>query len=250
LTNWTWQLIAASVVCALWAVSHRFATQRLMRLLAVLAGSHPHRAMSYYAWLTWPGTVVHELAHWLAAVALGVQAGMPHLIPGKPNEHGETTLGYVPIAQTDPLRQSVIGVAPFVAGCAAVFLLSRQTGLLSLVELPWAESLAALWRWIAQPATPLYVYLLFAITQAMVPSESDRTAWPAVALLMVLGGIAAWWLGWTPPGVVQDWAQRGVYLLTIALGLVILFNGLLLLFVYLVTPHVIAWRALRDSRAY
>lgn len=66
-----------------------------------------------------PGTLIHELAHLLSAGMMLVSVGGINLIP-KIEEHG-VKLGHVEIAKTDPIRRSIIGFAPVLAGIAVIF---------------------------------------------------------------------------------------------------------------------------------
>jgi hypothetical protein len=66
-----------------------------------------------------PGTIVHELAHLLAAGLLFVKTGHMELTP-KIIEKG-VILGSVEIGKTDVLRRAVIGVAPVLVGITIIF---------------------------------------------------------------------------------------------------------------------------------
>jgi hypothetical protein len=151
-------------------------------------------AMTLYALFILPGTVVHEVAHWLVAIVLGVRASLPRVLPSGVDAQGRMVLGYVQIQRTDPLRHSLIGVAPLLAGSALVAWIAGQvftlpvptltrtgiTGLETLfASLPSVFQVADAW---------LYLYLLFAIANGMLPSPRDRESWLPVALFA--GGIA------------------------------------------------------------
>lgn len=70
--------------------------------------------ISVIAFLFFPGTVIHELAHALFAGLLGVPVGRMEFVPKIDGEH--VKLGSVQIAQTDPIRRFFIGAAPFIFG--------------------------------------------------------------------------------------------------------------------------------------
>lgn len=61
-----------------------------------------------------PGTLIHELSHYLVAILLQVPIGAMHLFP-KETETG-IKLGSVEIAKTDPFRRMLIGLGPFIFG--------------------------------------------------------------------------------------------------------------------------------------
>ena len=66
------------------------------------------------AFLFFPGTVLHELAHALFAGLLGVHVGTMEFVPKIDGD--KVKLGSVQIAQTDPIRRFLIGAAPFFFG--------------------------------------------------------------------------------------------------------------------------------------
>jgi len=69
--------------------------------------------------LFFPGTVIHELAHLLAAGLLFVKTGSMEIIPKVMDD--EIRLGSVQVAKTDPFRRTIIGVAPVLLGMAIIF---------------------------------------------------------------------------------------------------------------------------------
>ncbi len=70
----------------------------------------------FMALLFFPGTLVHELSHFLTAKLLFVSTGKIELIPY--GEGRNIKLGSVMIAKTDFMRNIFIGIAPFFAGTA------------------------------------------------------------------------------------------------------------------------------------
>lgn len=68
-----------------------------------------------------PGVMVHELAHWFVASVLFVPTGE---IEFWPQLHGDVVkLGSVAVAKTDPVRKTLIGVAPVIVGILVLLLL-------------------------------------------------------------------------------------------------------------------------------
>jgi hypothetical protein len=68
------------------------------------------------SFLFFPGTVLHELSHFLMAGLLRVQVHHIEFIPQIEGEH--VKLGSVSISHCDPVRRFFIGVAPFMMGTA------------------------------------------------------------------------------------------------------------------------------------
>ncbi len=75
--------------------------------------------------------------------------------------------------------------------------------------------------------TWLDLYLIFAVSTAMIPSESDREPWGPVITIFGLGVAILFLLGWTPR-VPQDFvtlARQLLDALTFALGIAVIVNG-------------------------
>ncbi len=198
---------------------------------------HTTLSMLLYALFVWPGTVVHEFAHWLVAGLLGVRAGFPHLIPSKVDSRGRMVLGHVRVERTDFVRGSLIGMAPFLFGSAAVALLARHAFALPIpaIEELSVQSLSALLyalpTILSVPDAWLYLYILFAIANGMMPSPSDREAWPALLLFVLLVGALLFFVVGVRqiPEAVALWGLRASTWLTFAFIITIVLDGLLLL---------------------
>lgn len=65
-----------------------------------------------------PGTLIHELSHYIMSLILQVPVGTMELLP-KAVENG-IKLGSVQIAKTDPIRRMLIGMAPFLFGVSII----------------------------------------------------------------------------------------------------------------------------------
>ena len=67
-----------------------------------------------------PGTIVHELSHFLAGLFLLVPVGEIEFIPEF--DDGSIKLGSAEIGKTDPIRRFLIGVAPLIVGTILILL--------------------------------------------------------------------------------------------------------------------------------
>lgn len=178
---------------ALLLFTHRWTTHLFIGALLRLSGNL-RVAMTLYALFILPGTIVHEVAHWLVALLLGVRASLPRVLPSGVDANGRMVLGYVQIQRTDPLRHSLIGVAPLLAGSALIAWMASQIFTLPLPTLTQSgmdglERLFAALPSVFQVADAwLYLYLLFAIANGMLPSPRDRESWLPVGLFA--GGVA------------------------------------------------------------
>jgi hypothetical protein len=160
-------------------------------------------ALVLFAILFFPGVLLHEISHYLMARLLGVPTGRFSLIP-RPLPDGRLQLGYVETRPTDPLRDSLIGGAPLLAGGFFVAYVGlAHLGLPGLWESLVAEQGTLFWQSLQSlPRRPdfwLWFYLTFAVSSTMMPSASDRRAWlpilAAFALLLVvvlLAGAGPW----------------------------------------------------------
>lgn len=157
-------------------------------------------AYATYAVLLLPGTLVHEFSHWLVARLLGVPASRPTI---RPELEGDSiVLGYVRTAGTDPIRQSLIGAAPiFIGGALVAGIAATIFGFEGLEALlPGVQGVTPLTHRLRAALHVedawLWVYLIFSISNVMLPSESDRVAWSRVlVLLVVIGGLIYFLIG-------------------------------------------------------
>lgn len=231
-------LLFAIAVAAL-LLTHRLATHLLITVFYRLS-HNLGMAMTFYALLIWPGTILHEVAHWLMAFIVGVPATLPHLLPGGVDGQGRMVLGYVKIAKTDPLRHALIGVAPLLAGSAAVVFLASYlfTVPLTTADAIGAATVARVWQSLPLlgqvPNGWLLLYLLVAIANAMLPSPSDRDAWPVIGLFLgTIGFLIVTLIGLPqlPPGLLVAGA-RVLGWLTFAFLVTAVLDGLLIIVLY------------------
>jgi hypothetical protein len=127
------------------------------------------------------------------AKILGVRTGSLSLLP-QVQADGTVQLGYVTYYKGQnlgPIRESLVGGAPLLAGTAVILLIGNR--IFSVTELAAAIQTGSINVLTLALATLLetndflvWLYLLFAITNAMLPSRSDRRAWPAFLLIMAI----------------------------------------------------------------
>ncbi|HFD39270.1 MAG TPA: hypothetical protein ENJ31_05410 [Anaerolineae bacterium] len=180
--------LAATLLPLLWI--KRRVTENLAVLSIRWLGDRDVALVVYFVVLL-PGVVVHEASHWLTAKLLGVKVRRFHLGPVRRGKR--LTLGSVQVANVDPVRISLIGLAPLVVGSALILLIGyRVLGIGALGELFAAGGveglLAGLDRLWHVPDFWLWLYLIFAISNAMLPSEADLA--PLRPVLLFLGIVA------------------------------------------------------------
>jgi hypothetical protein len=214
------------VVFGLTLFLQRWLHQHIQGLTFAVTGD-PGCAMRILFLLLLPGVVLHEGSHWVVAKVLGVRTGKVSLGLGRARGK-HFSLGSVNVERTDSLRESLIGLAPFVVGLGAILLIAGfgfnlwpntalTPGQMFDFVLPTAND----------PLTWLDLYLIFAVSTAMIPSESDREPWgPLIVFFGVVGGLSIL-LGWTPriPPDIIDIARQVLQALTFAFGVSVVVNG-------------------------
>jgi len=189
LMSFFWVAIALPVLLLLQRWIHRH-----LRGVAYLLTGRQSWAVIIYALILFPGVLLHELSHWLFANLLGVRTGAVSLLPRQLGD-GSIQLGYVEYFRRrglDPIRESLIGGAPLITGTAAILLIGiRVFDVPGLAQAVGSGEIAglteALGALFSTPDFFVWLYLLFAISNAMLPSPSDRRAWPAFILVLLLG---------------------------------------------------------------
>jgi hypothetical protein len=192
-------LLASAVLLLL---VQRLVQHTVQQLLFLLTG-RVEWALFLYAVLLLPGVLLHEGSHWLAAKMLRIRTGRVSLWPRLQSDR-ILRLGYVETERVDFLRSSLVGVAPLIAGILALLLLGQRVMQLDVLglavlsgEFDVARALAA--QTLGVPLAALWIYLVFAVSNSMFPSASDRRSWPWVGLvlsllvvLMLITGVGEW----------------------------------------------------------
>ncbi len=181
-------------------LTERWVHRRLQRLGFHLTKNRD-AALTIFAIILFPGVLLHELSHWLFARLLGVRTGRINLLPAV-NKKGELQLGALEYyaAGLDPIRESLVGAAPLITGSIVLLLIANY-----LFGLPEAQEtlssgqvqafLGLIWQSLHTPDFWLWLYLAFAVANAMMPSPADRRAWPAFAIIVALAVTALLLLG-------------------------------------------------------
>ncbi len=185
--------------------------------VAFLLTSNPRAAIWVYWVLFLPGTFLHEFSHWLTAKLLWVKTGSFSLWP-RPKKGGELQMGAVQVEVSDPFRHSIIGVAPLIFGSLAILLIGQfELALDQLGQALLSGDLTVLAQAVAQtlavPDVWLWLYLVFAISNAMLPSSSDRESWRTVLIYLGLTLALALGLGLNP-GLSPQLRQIGQAIIT------------------------------------
>ena len=176
----------------------RWLSRHLYGLGLLLSGSHDVAILLYFLLLL-PGVLAHELSHWLTAKLLRVPVGKVTIGPSM-KRGGATRLGSVSMGRTGPIRASLIGLAPLVTGSILILLIAYFVfGLVApaevAIDLPPQDVLSTLSGYLQVPNFWVWAYLIFSISNAMLPSESDRQAWLSLILYCCVAVVVLYGLG-------------------------------------------------------
>jgi hypothetical protein len=168
---------------------------------------------------------------------LRVKTGKFSLWP-KLKRGGELQMGAVQVDVADPFRHSLIGLAPLIFGSAAVLIIGQ--GWLGLGRLGEAlvsgnlqQMSAAVTKTLAVPDVWLWFYLVFAISNAMLPSASDREAWRTTLIYLGLALLLSVGLDLIPE-ISVEMEELGITILTYLLSAFVITIGVDLFFIVLI----------------
>jgi hypothetical protein len=206
-TGLLWFLLMLAPLIALQRVLHR----EIQTVLYLAGGRNAQLTMAVFSILFLPGVVLHEFSHFIVAKLLFVRTRGFSIIP-KMMPEGYLRMGYVEVAETDIVRDSLIGAAPLILGNLVVaYIAIYRLHLIPLWDVLRNGQMNLFWLGITLlPKVTdfaLWFYLTFAISSTMLPSQSDRHAWLplgfSVAVLVALAlfaGAGSWMmLNLAPP---------------------------------------------------
>ena len=191
---WLWLLISIPPLLLVrrWISRH---TQIILLLLT----RHDQMAMLLNQIVFLPGVILHEVSHWLMARMVGARTISLSIWPARQAD-GSLRLGYVQTERVDFVREAMIGIAPLLAGSAAVVMIGYSR--LAVGSLETALASGNVYQFFqfftGQVNTAdllIWLYLLFALSNTMLPSASDWRAWPAVLLLLGALGLVLYVAG-------------------------------------------------------
>lgn len=197
------------------------------RLVYELSGSslllfHSTKPGIYlYSLLVLPGTILHELSHWLMAEILQVRTGTITVLPELTGQGREERLGSVATAKSDPFRGFFIGVAPFITGIFLLLVLGQL--LLTL----WDQG--AVWWQLA-----LIIYSVMVLGNSMLISRADRATWPFIFLFLLLLLFLRYYFALPLPETLVNSLGRSLMSLNWVLGLTAVFNLVMIASAYAV----------------
>jgi hypothetical protein len=197
-TGFLWFILTLLPLVILQRLLHR----EIQAVFLILT-RHPQLTIGLFSILFLPGVFLHELSHFVMAKLLSVPTGnfsiVPRSLPG-----GRLLMGYVETAQTDIVRDSLIGVAPLITGSLFIAYAGMyRLGIGILLDVLSNGQFELFWKGLTLlPQVDdflVWFYLAFAVSSTMLPSESDRHSWLPLGLwvgvLLALGifaGAGTW----------------------------------------------------------
>ncbi len=173
--------------------------QREFQIIFYLITRRADLSLALFSILFFPGVLLHEVSHFLAAKILGVRTGHLSLIP-RPKPDGKLQMGYLEVARVDWIRDALIGAAPLLIGGLVVAYISiSKLFIPDLITELWEadtglSTLTAV-KIVSQPDVWLWFYLAFVISSTMIPSSSDRKVWLPLGLFILILVGASLFLG-------------------------------------------------------
>jgi len=197
--NWIPFVVLAAAL-ALLLLIEQWIHRHLQGTMLLLTGD-ADIAVILYALPLLPGIIIHELSHALTALLLNVRVGDISIRPQQVD--GRIQLGFVPVEKTDVVRASLIGLAPLLVGSAITLLIGYAVFDIgdvgqAFVAGEWPDVLERVWALRQTNDFFLWAYLLFAITNTMLPSRADRQAWTPVIVFLVSIALLIWLTGLGP----------------------------------------------------
>lgn len=158
----------------------RFLHREIQAVILIIT-RNAQLTIGLFSILFFPGVFLHELSHFLMAKLLQVQTGKFSVFP-TPLHDGRLQMGYVETERTDIVRDSLIGLAPLIAGSLFIAYAGlNRLGFRALMDVLANGQVELFWmglRLLPQVKDfYLWFYLAFAVSSTMMPSESDRHAW-------------------------------------------------------------------------
>jgi hypothetical protein len=145
----------------------RLFIRSFFKLLFLISKSHTI-SVWFYAIFFLPGTIIHEISHLLVAEILRVKTGPMTLLPKFDPKKKQTQLGSLAIAQVDPFRRTLIGIAPFILGMTLIYLIVNYFDLKFILDL----------------ANIVKFYFIFVTANSMISSKKDLEA--AIVPLVII----------------------------------------------------------------
>lgn len=180
-------LLGAFLYLLIWL--NRRLNRNLYQFLLLCTGSEQVAILGLYL-LFLPGIVLHETTHWITAFLLRMQPTSLTLWPVKRGQKVE--MGSVSMKRASIWKETLVGLAPLFVGTTVITLVvDKVFGLQGLIVLILDLRMAAAWDLfqasMAAPDSIPWMFLVFAVSNGMLPSASDRQSLSLVIYFLGIG---------------------------------------------------------------
>lgn len=181
-------LLAFGVSVVLLYLTQRWINQHMQGVGILLFGSQNAGTVLLWLFLL-PGVFIHELGHWLMAKVLGLKTGRFRIWPQPQGQ--QIILGSVEVQHTNALLDSLVGLAPFLGGTTALLFIGYRAFDAAALGVAWEMQdwprlVELLSDSLYVPDAWLWLYLMVAISNAMMPSPTDRSSWRSLLIYLAL----------------------------------------------------------------
>lgn len=160
-------------------------TKQFSKFVSRLGGGQK-AIIVFWSLIFLPGTILHEISHFLVAASLGARTGKIEIFPesldlDSSGHQRSVRLGSVQTSRLNPIQGFFVGLAPLLIGLIVIVFLSSQ--------------LQVSFKADDVNRFAIEGYLFFVIANSMFPSLTDiKQTLPFVVISLVLFGLA-WLLG-------------------------------------------------------
>jgi hypothetical protein len=167
-------IVAPLVYAERWIHQHMYGIGYLITL-------DKARATTVYYLFFFPGVFLHEAIQWLAAGVLNVPVKKLNPRP-QAQDNGTIRYDFVTIEKTTRLKAMMIGGLPFILAALGVYYISTSIlDLHTILDAFGAGDIrdigSATREALNTPDFWLWMYLLFTISNGMIPTKDDREGW-------------------------------------------------------------------------
>ncbi|MBM4456528.1 MAG: hypothetical protein FJ011_01990 [Chloroflexi bacterium] len=214
-------LFTFSLTVAALIVLSRWINRQVLTLGMRVTGAEQVAMVIYYLVML-PGILLHELSHAGMARLVGLKVGKFALGPRRRARSKVIELGSVTVGSGGSLRDSLVGLAPFLTGTAVLLLVGYQVFDVAAVGQAWAAGgWASVWREVngiwRVPDFWWWAYMIFVVSNAMTPSPADRQPWLVAGLYIGLALVVVYVLAGLPvlPAALTSQAAGAFQVLTL-----------------------------------
>jgi hypothetical protein len=201
-----------------------------MQGIGLLLFNSSNAGMALLWFVLFPGIILHEASHWIMARLLGLKTGRFRVWPQAKGK--DIVLGSVEVQRGGALRDSLVGLAPFLAGTLALLFIGTFVFDAKAIGLAWEQNawdrfVDLLVSTIRIDNAFVWLYLIVAISNAMMPSPSDRESWRLVLIYLgiMVGGLVVLGVFPTLPDAFLRTLAGGLRTLTYAFGLTLIVDA-------------------------